>query len=72
MSPSAGAGIDPDRIGTTLQPLGVRFRADKGCEGGLLLVLEDPPAGWRTCTWWVTATGRSAAIWRYGTGYALT
>ena len=37
-------GINPIGVITPLQPLGARFRGDKGDEGGLLLVLEDRPA----------------------------
>jgi hypothetical protein len=37
-------GIDPIGVITLLQPLGARFRGDKGDGGGLLLVLEDRPA----------------------------
>ena len=37
-------GIDPIGVITLLQPLGARFRGDKGDRGSLLLVLEDRPA----------------------------
>jgi len=50
----------------------VRFRGDRGSEGGVLLTIEDRPTGSRTCIWSVTAIGSGAAIWRCGNGFVPT
>ena len=66
-------GIDPIGVITLLQPLGARFRGDKGDRGGLLLVLEDRPAH-RVAHLHVVGYGTrsGAAAWRCGTGWAPT